>query len=204
MANYKILVKAVIDENNIQKQLNNVSSKFKGIKIDTSGIKNTAKALHQLNNTASRTPQTFGDILKKITEFGSAAQIVYGVQRAFRDMAEGVVKSVLDMDSAMTEFQKVSEYSGETLENYIDKLGELGKDVARTSTEMLEAATLFKKTGASEEEAAGLAKIATMYQNIADEQISASDSAALITSQMKAFNIEAEDAIHVIDAINEV
>ena len=133
MANYKILVKAIVDENGIQKQLDGISNKFKGIRIDSSGITNTNQALQQLNNTASRTPQTFSDILRKITEFGSAAQIVYGVQRSIADFAQGVVKSVLDMDTAITEFSKVSDYSGKTLDGYIDKLGELGKSVARTS-----------------------------------------------------------------------
>ena len=43
-----------------------------------------------------------------------------------------------------------------------------------------------------------------MYQNVADEAISAGDSASFIISQMKAFNIEASNATHVIDAVNEV
>lgn len=40
-----------------------------------------------------------------------------------------------------------------------------------------------------------------MYQNIADEEISAGDSASFIIAQMKAFNIEAQDSVHIIDAV---
>ena len=43
-----------------------------------------------------------------------------------------------------------------------------------------------------------------MYQNVSDEAISASDSASFIISQMTAFGIEAENASHIIDAVNEV
>lgn len=43
-----------------------------------------------------------------------------------------------------------------------------------------------------------------MYQNVADEAVSASDSASFIIAQMTAFDIEAENAIHIIDAVNEV
>lgn len=43
-----------------------------------------------------------------------------------------------------------------------------------------------------------------MYQNVADEAISASDSASFIISQMVAFGIEAENAGRIIDAVNEV
>lgn len=42
-----------------------------------------------------------------------------------------------------------------------------------------------------------------MYQNVSDEAISASDSASFIISQMTAFGIEAENAEHIIDAVNE-
>lgn len=69
---------------------------------------------------------------------------------------------------------------------------------------MVEAATAFRKSGFSDEDAADLALVATMYQNVADESISAADSAGFIIAQMKAFNIEAEDATHIIDAVNEV
>lgn len=69
---------------------------------------------------------------------------------------------------------------------------------------MVEAATEFRKSGFTDEDAATLALVATTYQNIADEEISAGDAASFIISQMKAFNIEANNATHIIDAVNEV
>lgn len=69
---------------------------------------------------------------------------------------------------------------------------------------MVEAATEFRKSGFGDEDAANLALVATMYQNVADESISAADSAGFIIAQMKAFNIEAENATHIIDAVNEI
>lgn len=69
---------------------------------------------------------------------------------------------------------------------------------------MVEAATSFKKSGYSEEDSAELARVATLYQNIADEQLTAGDSADFIISQMKAFNIEAADAESIINKVNEV
>lgn len=43
-----------------------------------------------------------------------------------------------------------------------------------------------------------------MYQNVSDEAISASDSASFIIAQMVAFGIEADNATHIIDSVNEV
>ena len=69
---------------------------------------------------------------------------------------------------------------------------------------MVESATNFKKSGYSDEDSAQLARIAALYQNIADDQITAGDSADFIISQMKAFNIEAADAEDIINKVNEV
>ena len=80
----------------------------------------------------------------------------------------------------------------------------MGGQVARTGSEMVEAATEFKKNSFSDEDSASLALVSTMYQNIADEAISAGDSASFLIAMMKAFNVEAKDATGIIDAVNEV
>lgn len=69
---------------------------------------------------------------------------------------------------------------------------------------MVESATSFRKNGYNDEDAAQLAVVASKFQNIADEQISAGDSADFIISQLIAFGIEAKNAESVIDALNEV
>lgn len=69
---------------------------------------------------------------------------------------------------------------------------------------MVASATEFRKNGFNDEDSAMLAQVANMYINVADEAISASDSASLIISQMKAFGIEANNAMSIIDAINDV
>lgn len=69
---------------------------------------------------------------------------------------------------------------------------------------MVASATEFRKNSFNDEDSAMLAQVANMYINVADEAISASDSASLIISQMKAFDIEANNAMRIIDAINEV
>ena len=76
---------------------------------------------------------------------------------------------------------------------------------------MVEATTEFRKNGFNDEDAAQLGLIASMYQNVSDEAISAGDSASFIIAQLTAFGdtmsgftSEAEKAQHVIDAVNEV
>ena len=69
---------------------------------------------------------------------------------------------------------------------------------------MVEAATEFRKNGFNDEDSAQLGRIAAMYQNVSDEAIAAGDSANFIIAQMVAFGIEAENAEHIIDSVNEV
>lgn len=73
---------------------------------------------------------------------------------------------------------------------------------------MVSASAEFRKSGFTDEEAAGLSRIAAMYQNVADTAVSSEDAVASIVSQIRAYGIEndkaAEWAMHVIDAYNEV
>lgn len=66
----------------------------------------------------------------------------------------------------------------------------------------------FRKNSFGDEDSAQLAKISSMFQNVADEAISASDSAQFIISQLIAFNQTSGDvagnAMHIADALNEV
>lgn len=140
------------------------------------------------------------NIFKKVVEFGLVTDVI----QLFSQVIREAVSAVFELDEAVTEFKKVSDLSGDALDDYTEKLGKMGQEVARTRAEMVDAATTFRKSGYSDEESATLARVATMYQNVADEAISAGESADFIISQMKAFNIEAEDAEHIIDAINEV
>ena len=69
---------------------------------------------------------------------------------------------------------------------------------------MVEGATNFKKSGYNESDSAELARIAALYQNIADSEMTAGESANFIISQMKAFNITADKSSHIIDSVNNV
>lgn len=142
----------------------------------------------------------FVDTTAKVAKFGASTAVIGVFYSAIQEAKE----AILDFNSALTEFTKVSDLSDEQLSSYIDKLGELGEVTGRSQTQMLEAATEFKKTGATEEDAAQLAQLATLYQNVADSEITAGESASYITSQMKAFNITADDAVSILDKTNEV
>ncbi len=63
---------------------------------------------------------------------------------------------------------------------------------------------MYVKSGFTEEEAATLAQVNALLQNVADSELSASEASNILISTMKAFNITADEAVHIVDAINEV
>ena len=48
------------------------------------------------------------------------------------DIITSMVDEVYALDDSLTQFKRVSSLSGEALENYKEKLSEIGKTVART------------------------------------------------------------------------
>lgn len=149
----------------------------------------------------------FGNVLGRVLEFYVASLPV----RVFETMVRETITTITEFDKELTEFKKVSDLSGESLQEYTEKLGELGETVGRVTSQMVSSATEFRKSGYSDEDSAQLAQIANMYMNIADEELEAGEAASFVIAQLKAFYPEAEknntimeDSMHIIDAVNEV
>lgn len=115
--NYSILADVELNTNNIQKQLNNAAKDLK-LSFDTKKVKNGAKDIDDLSDSmdnASLTFQAANEIFSKSIEVIGA-----------------MVEQVYELDAAMIEFQKVSDLSGQALDDYIVKLSDMGNSVART------------------------------------------------------------------------
>ena len=164
------------------------------------------KAAESQNKLATETKKAksifadFTDTFMKMAKFNTINLIYDGL---INKMSEAI-QITNEFDAAMTEFKKVTDTSNLNLSEYTETLGKLGEVTASTTTEMLNASTEFSKSGFNAEDSAKLAQVATLYQNIADKEISAGDAASYIISQMKAFGYTADEAIKIIDKTNEV
>ena len=200
------------------KDAEQTSKRLKGLNGQVVQNEKKLKGMHRgFSTTAQETQKStsklkaFGNetlsVSKKVIQFGAVTAIIRGVTSGFGDM----VQNVFELDSALTEFKKVSNLTGKELERYTDQAYKAGRETARTGTEMVEAATQFRKMGYSDQQSMQLATTATMFQNIADAEISAGDAALFINSQLKGFSSEfskfsstGEASMHVIDSVNEV
>ena len=150
-------------------------------------------------NANKKLGQSFTDVIGKVAKFYLATLPIQAMQKAIIE----AVQTIKDFDNAMTDFKKVSDLNGESLNDYTDKLAKLGETVARTRTEMVQNATIFKQGGYSDEDSAELARIASLYQNVADSEVSAGDAGQFVISQMKAFHLTASQAESIVDKLNE-
>lgn len=210
-SNFQILVNAVLDAKNIQAQLDKISQKYAtmkvGIDVDTSklnsalsGLKGLKVGFDDTTTSADKTSQSIGDIFTKVSKFGGVTLVINELRQSLMDG----VDAVKELDAAVTEYKKVSDITDEGMKQYIEDAREMGLEVGRTATEAMQAAATFKKMGYSDQESLQLAKISSMFQNVADTAITAGESASFVNSQMKAFSMTTEDAEHIISAVNEV
>lgn len=195
---FNIQFNAVLKTSDLESDIKKLQNKKVNINMkDTNKqVSESVGLFDALSNKAQHLSQTFADV--------AANQLVSTGLRVLRQGISDAIEEVVNFDAVLIDFKKVSDITGESLDNYIERAAQLGETVGRSASEMIQAATEFRKNSFNDEDSLILAKVATEFQNISDEAISASDSASIIISVMKAFNIEAQNAESIIDKINEV
>ena len=175
-----------------------------GVDLDTSDIQSQLDKATQGTKLNLDTEEASTNLNNLTTDFDLTYQAANKLFQMAQKAITAMVDEVLVVDRALTEFKKVSDLRDSDLTEYSDALAESGRDVARTMSDMIEAATMFRKSGFTDEEASQLAVVAAMYQNIADTEVSANEAASSIVSQIQAFGRGIIDPMHIIDSYNEV
>lgn len=145
---------------------------------------------------------SFFDKLKQgmasFTMWTSTTSIVMNAIRVGKDM----VKNVKEIDTAMTSLYKVTDETGSRYDRFLDSASKKAKELGRSVSSLVEQTAEWAKRGYSLDEAEELAKTSSIYANVGevDDETAVSD----ITTAMKAFNIEANESITIIDKLNNL
>lgn len=171
------------------------------VKFD--GIKNEFKELQvqagKAGKLGSGTLEGLIEQGKKFVQWiGVSGLVMEGVQTA-RQMYQAVI----DVNSAMIELRKVSDASDNEIKNYFDEAAESAKKLGSSISDVINATADFSRLGYNLKDASVLAEVATLYKNVGDG-ITIDEASSSIVSTMKAFGIEAENAMQIIDSFNEV
>ena len=111
--------------NRLKVSTNNYQS---SVKTAHHNIEKLAKVQKQAKNSSKELGETFAGTIARIAKFDAG----YAVIRAFKKGVSEAIEVVFDFDASLTEFKKVSDLSGDSLDEYTEKLGKMGEEVART------------------------------------------------------------------------
>ena len=172
-------------------------SNIKGLIDDFTRYENAAYA-------AGYATEDFGHKITRIfkEKFG------YGVMAAFAMQARRALRqvytNVVDIDTAMTELKKVTNETAATYRAFLDDASKRAKSLGATLADTVTATADFARLGYSLEDASRLADSALVYKNVGDGIDSINDASESVISTMKAFNVEAENSMTIVDKFNEV
>jgi TP901 family phage tail tape measure protein len=139
-----------------------------------------------------------GGKFQEIIRYTIASVSIYEVFNFLRQ-GIGVVK---DMDAAMTELRKVSNDTEQVLQSFREESYKIANTIGSTGKEIVNSAADWEKLGYSIQEASELAKNSALYANVGDMEIDVATEH--MVSTLKAFNIEAENSIDIVDKFNEI
>lgn len=142
--------------------------------------------------------------LEKLFEVNIKSQLANQVINAFQQGLRQVYQNVVDIDSAMTELKKVTDETNGTYSKFLSEAGDRAKDLGVSISDVVNATADFARLGYSMDEASNLADAAVVYQHVGDGISSISEASESIISTMKAFDIEADSSMRIVDKFNEV
>ena len=177
-----------------------------GAKVTNSELLRMELRYKEIGNEARQTGKlglSFFDSIreqaKKFTQWVSVASVVTEGMQTLREMKDAVV----EVNSAMIELKKVSNASDNEIKNYFDEAAESAKRFGSSVSDMINATADWSRLGYNLPDSKQLAEVATLYKNVGDGIDIDSANQSLI-STLQGFQLEAKDAMSIIDQFNEV
>lgn len=181
---------------NISKTLNDSANSMKNLQ---SATKNASEQQRLYNKEVTSFSGAFKDVATKVGLFSITYEALNSVSRAFRDG----IQSVIDMDSALANLNKVVDLSNSQLTQMRDSAVEMGKALGRSSVEVANAQAEFGRQYKDVETINNMVQTSILGANVMDG-VSADNVAKGLTTIINSLKLEAKDAVTIIDSLNEV
>lgn len=149
-----------------------------------------------------------GRSLKDIFQTSRLHQMVAQVAGMFSfydliNLGRQFASTVTDINTQITELAKVSEQSSKQIYADFDSYADIAKEVRGTISDTIAATADWSKNGYSIPDAKQLAEISQLYKNVGDG-IDIDTANESLISTLKGFQLEADQAEHIVDVFNEV
>ena len=153
---------------------------------------------------AGRAGRSFFDTLKNSGFHQIAAQMagMFGVYDVI-NVIKQAASTVTELNTQITELAKVSEQSSKQIYADFDSYADIAKEVRGTISDTIAATADWSKNGYSIPDAKQLAEVSQLYKNVGDG-IDIDTANESLISTLKGFQLEADQAEHIVDVFNEV
>ena len=170
------------------------------------GAESASRAVRQVNEELVFNANRNLGVLEQMRIAIERVPIWHMAQTLFRGITQGskqVVEEIMEVNSAMTEIQRVAD-SNLNLDSMLKSSVQQAKDLGTNIHDVLGALGESARTFGDFNEQALLAvnQTAIIMDNVSDLNLDQSMNSLIGT--MNAFNISAEDSIHIVNAFNEV
>lgn len=161
----------------------------------------------QVRATNNVSQSFFGGLRTQLTD---ALTVMFKYQLAYKiinktiQAIKSLINAVGELDANLTEFNKVADLSTKEISKFADKAFQAAEKIGRTGSDMIEAATEFKRAGYTLEESLNMGSAALVMTNVAEGIDTTSESASTLISVLKGFNIDETDIMSIVDKINNV
>lgn len=152
------------------------------------------KRVDQAAESAGLKGKSFGSTIKgafqSITRYVGVSTLIYA---AFNAIKNGI-KDVVDLDTALVDLQKTTDANEAQLRKFYYTANETAKALGSTTKEVIQAAADWSRLGYSIKDAQTMAETSSIFASISPGMDISMATDGLV-SAMKAFDIEAEDAL---------
>jgi TP901 family phage tail tape measure protein len=203
-------------DTNAKAQLNGLSAQLSGIKFSDANLGNYRNQLREVENglkgviaqtsTATSHSMKMGEAMRtafqKFPIWILAATAFYAPLRAF----QSGIRSIYELDTAMTNLQKVTDATGDQYKDFLDDVNKTATSLGALTVDVINATTEWARLGYTMNQAKLLAAETTIYANVGD--MGAEDASKALISAIKGFGIEVDsqgkNIRNIVDIYNEV
>lgn len=165
-------------------------------------IKSTVTESSAAIRAAGENTQTLGDRFGGLaTKFASWLSITQVIMTAVRT-AKQMVSAAVEVESAMAQIKIVTGASDSQMEAFLTKSIALAKELGQSVTDVASSIETFARLGYSMSDSSNLAKYANIMANVGNTDVDTATTG--ITSIIKGYELDANDAEHVSDVLVKV
>lgn len=144
------------------------------------------------------------DVFEKLFGQHLSTMITMAALHKMQDALRIVYQNVVEIDTAVTELRKVSDYTGKSLEEYMGRAAEQAQKLGVSISDYIGSTADWKRLGYSDEDAENMATYSTLLKNVGDGIDDVNTSSSYLISTLQGFGLLAKDAENVVDQIDKV